>query len=679
GQRLNNLVAGLFIGALLGSGIVWITSRNPDERWLHDSALPELEAAVEAGLDEKSYEIARRIEERTPETEALLRLWPKFTNQYSIASDPPGARVYRRAYDAVDAAWEDLGTTPIADLHLPRNLSVLRFELDGYLPLVRTLFGGTSTYVFAGQAIPFKLDPVGGIPDDKVRVPGWSETVDGVQIEFGDFFLDRDEVTNREFKEFIDAGGYQDRRYWRHPILIDGLESSWEDAMAAFVDTTNRPGPAQWIGSDYPEGQDDYPVGGISWYEAAAYAEFVGEELPTVYHWRRAMDDWEASWVLPASNMLSAGPRPVAKCDCWSWPGAYDMAGNVREWTFNAVGERRYILGGGWNDERYMALYGESLQFPWDRSATNGFRLAVTSDDGRMLDRVRQSEPAHPARDVTQVNPVSDEVFDTYRSLLAYDDGPLNAVVEERLEQNDWVRERIVVDAAYNGERMPIYLYIPRTSAPPYQAVVFFPGIGTWSTNSFDQLNFYLDFLPKNGRAFAFPVYKGSLERRDQIGLGPLENANSTTRDRMIRIHQDVRRAVDYLESRRDIDSGALAYFGSSMGGQYAAMNLALEPRFKAAVLSLGGVNPTHGFLPEVDPLSYVARVSTPLLLLSGELDNIYPLETSAKPFFSQLGTPAANKKHVIAPGGHFIPREVLVRETLDWLDAYLGPVRDPR
>jgi eukaryotic-like serine/threonine-protein kinase len=58
--------------------------------------------------------------------------------------------------------------------------------------------------------------------------------------------------------------------------------------MKVFVDRTGRPGPSTWELSNYPEGRDDYPVSGISWYEAAAYARFRGKTLPTIYHWARA-------------------------------------------------------------------------------------------------------------------------------------------------------------------------------------------------------------------------------------------------------------------------------------------------------------------------------------------------------------------------------------------------------
>ena len=50
-----------------------------------------------------------------------------------------------------------------------------------------------------------------------------------------------------------------------------------------FVDATGRPGPSTWEAGDYPEGEDDFPVAGVSWYEAAAYAEYVGKVLPTIF------------------------------------------------------------------------------------------------------------------------------------------------------------------------------------------------------------------------------------------------------------------------------------------------------------------------------------------------------------------------------------------------------------
>jgi len=55
----------------------------------------------------------------------------------------------------------------------------------------------------------------------------------------------------------------------------NGRTQSWEQAMAEFRDATGRPGPATWEIGTYKEGQAEFPIGGVSWYEAAAYAEFA--------------------------------------------------------------------------------------------------------------------------------------------------------------------------------------------------------------------------------------------------------------------------------------------------------------------------------------------------------------------------------------------------------------------
>jgi hypothetical protein len=60
--------------------------------------------------------------------------------------------------------------------------------------------------------------------------------------------------------------------------------------------------------------------------------------------------------------------------------------------------------------------------------------------------------------------------------------------------------------------------------------------------------------------------------------------------------------------------------------------------------------------------------------MLSGRYDFFFPLETAQLPMFEALGTPAADKRHVIQEGGHDVPRPVLIRETLDWLDKYQRP-----
>ena len=69
-------------------------------------------------------------------------------------------------------------------------------------------------------------------------------------------------------------------------------------------------------------------------------------------------------------------------------------------------------------------------------------------------------------------------------------------------------------------------------------------------------------------------------------------------------------------------------------------------------------------------------RVHVPVLMINGRYDNTFPLETAARPMYDLLGTPPNRKRLVIAGGVHYVPRNVLIRETLDWFDQQLGPVQ---
>ena len=158
-------------------------------------------------------------------------------------------------------------------------------------------------------------------------------------------------MTNAQFKEFVDSGGYENREYWKHPFVREGRTLSWEVAMAGFRDLTGRPGPSNWQVGSYPDGRESYPVGGVSWYEAAAYAEFREKSLPTIYHWVYAAGPRFAAELIPLSN-FGSDAVPVGTTRGVSTWGVYDMAGNVREWVWNEAdpGQTRYILGGSWND-----------------------------------------------------------------------------------------------------------------------------------------------------------------------------------------------------------------------------------------------------------------------------------------------------------------------------------------
>src|SRR5262249_34252467 len=108
---------------------------------------------------------------------------------------------------------------------------------------------------------------------------GWGRPKDA-KARLDDFFIDRFEVTNGEYREFITAGGYRRKEFWKHPFRDNsGKEVSWEDALRRFTDRTGLQGPRGWSNQAYPEGKENHPATDVTWYEAAAYAEFRGKRL----------------------------------------------------------------------------------------------------------------------------------------------------------------------------------------------------------------------------------------------------------------------------------------------------------------------------------------------------------------------------------------------------------------
>ena len=143
----------------------------------------------------------------------------------------------------------------------------------------------------------------------------------------------------------------------------------------------------------------------------------------------------------------------------------------------------------------------------------------------------------------------------------------------------------------------------------------------------------------------------------------------------MVAWSKDLGRSLDYLKTRTDIDSTRIAYFGFSWGGFVAPVLLGVEDRFRAAIVLAGGLMFQRAF-PEAEPINFVTRVKTPFLMLNGRYDSGFPVESSQVPLFRLLGTPEKDKRHVIYDSGHVPPRKEYVRESLDWLDKYLGPVK---
>jgi formylglycine-generating enzyme required for sulfatase activity/dienelactone hydrolase len=656
-------MAGLVVllAALAGLG-AWSWRRGTRERWARREALPEIQRLIDADRITPAFRLAEEVRSvlaGDPEFEAV---WLDLATPTSVSSEPAGAEVSVKPYSEPDVEWRPLGSTPLERVDLPNVYSRFRIEKPGF-EAVEVAFPPPTM----SRQSPFRLLPRGQAPPGMVRVPGGPFQYRGAPaVDLPGFWLDRYEVTNRRFAEFVKGGGYERRELWKHAIARRGESLRFEEAMALFRDRTGRPGPSSWELGSYPEGEAEFPVSGVSWYEAAAFAEFEGKSLPTLHHWYRAADLSRFSDVLRYSNFGDRGPRAVGQEPSLTGLGNYDMAGNVREWVWNADGDRRYTLGGAWSDPTYLYTGPDALD-PMDRSPILGVRMARY--DGpppeaalRPIDNV--------LRDLSRAEPAGDDAFRIYRRLFDYDATAVDAKVEAVDERSEhWRVEKVSFAAAYGGERVPARLFLPKNAAPPFQAVVYFPPASALHLPSIDRVGGRdFAFVVRSGRAVLFPVYQQTYERRRPGPRGPNYLREVTTQRAL-----DVRRAIDYLESRAEVDRERIAFYGLSMGADEGAIVGAVEPRLRTLILVATGLD--DGMPPEADALNFAPRVRVPVLMINGRYDFLAPLETSQKPLFRLLGSPEKDKKHVVLDSGHVPPWPDVVRQTLDWLDRYLGPV----
>ena len=142
--------------------------------------------------------------------------------------------------------------------------------------------------------------------------------------------------------------------------------------------------------------------------------------------------------------------------------------------------------------------------------------------------------------------------------------------------------------------------------------------------------------------------------------------------------YKDLARTIDYLETRKDINTEKIAYLGHSMGAHNAPILAALEQRIKTVIMVAGGFRQVELDPPSCKAASFAPRMKRPLLMINGRYDSLVPVETSQKPLFRLFGTPEEHKKHVILETDHSVHLEMdrLIKEILDWLDKYLGPVK---
>lgn len=671
----------LIVAALAAAGYAFI---NPWMKKQHakNELLPAIQKLVNDNFHPptEAFDMAVEAEKYIPNDSALTKLWPILSTKVLMQTEPAGAEVWYKDYDKPNSEWRLAGTTPLKDVRFPRPYLRMEIRKKGYQTIE---YAGPGTYWrLWSDSSKLTLDKEGVLPEGMVRIPAKNTLMYIVGLESNggklvpEFLMDKYEVSNKQYKAFMDAGGYTNNKFWNNIIYTNGKQISLDAALALFVDKTGRPGPANWEAGTYPDGQENFPVTGISWYEAAAYAVYAQKQLPTVFHWSVAAETSRTQFIVALSNFNGKNTTAVGSNAGYSSFGIYDIAGNAREWCYNANEnkEQRYILGGGWNDPTY-AFNDSYLQPAMDRSATNGFRcIKELPGDTSMSSLLKPVSMAF--RDYKKEKPVDDKTFEIYRQQFLYDKKPLDAKVEATFNNESWTAEKITFDAGYNNERMQAYLYLPKGFKPPYQTVLFYPGSGDIYSRTYDpaSINSRIDFILKSGRAIIRPIFKGTFERHDEL-KSDLQDETVFYKDHLIMWRKDIGRSIDYLETRKDIQADKIAYLGWSWGGFMGGIFPAIEKRIKVIVLNVGGMEMNKA-LPEADQINFIPRVTQPVLMLNGKHDLFFPVETSQMPMYNFLGTPKEDKKIIIYDAGHLVPRTEFVKETLAWYDKYLGAVQ---
>jgi predicted esterase len=673
--RRDRLAGAVVLIALLAGALgVWTFVLRAQAETERKATVAEMERLVDLGRFVEVWRLGRAALQRWPGDAQLEHPMSVTTQPVTIATDPSGAEVAFKAYEDVSGEWLLLGTTPLKAVPAPVGQLRWRITKAGFEPLEARIEVGAPAAA-AGRpdvdARPIRLRPAGGAGAAMVFVPGSQHG----GVELTDYWIDQTEVKNREFKAFVDRAGYQDSKLWTHLGREVSRLHDREGGVAAFRDRTGRPGPSTWELGTYPEGKGDHPVSGVNWFEAVAYCRSVGKTLPTVFHWKRAFGETYFVEVLTLGNFSGRGPEDTRELKEVGPYGTYGMAGNVKEWVWNEFERRRYILGGAWNEPVYMAV-DDDARPPLDRAETHGFRCIKENAPSGALAYAPYGAGPQPTRDLTKEKPVDAAAFEVFQRFYSYDRTSLDPRIERTEVAAHWRRERVSFAAAYGGERVVANILLPKHAAPPYQAVIWFPGGYAVDLRSSERelvFSYYFDFLPRSGRALVYPVYKGTYER--QVLRAGEEAGASQRRDLVVQWSKDLGRTIDYLESRSDFDSDKLAYYGFSMGAGMALPAVALEPRLEAVILLSGGLY--EEAVPEIAPLNFLPRIKVPVLLLAGRNDFYFPVESSQRPLFELLGTPGAHKRHVVFENaGHVPPRVDVIREILDWLDRYLGPPR---
>ena len=689
-------VAALLVLAVGG----WFAWRTANVRWAR-AQVAQVAALAETGRYFDAYDLALAVNAHVPGDPTITKVLSTISDTISVTTEPSGAMVYLKPFTggeaAIRSARHRVGVSPLANLRIARGEYVLSIEKEGYAPVERTVSGmlvraGALTITPPPIQIEQRLLPVSDVPARMAFVPGgdyrlisWSRPTDR-RVRLDDYFIDKYEVSNQDYKEFINAGGYVRREFWKHPLLKDGRTIPWDDAMGTLVDRTGLPGPRTWSNQSFPEGKAEHPVTDITWYEADAYAAFRGKRLPTIFQWEKAARNgyappagvaampWGAFYPgnpLEARANFGTGPLPTTSAEFgMSTFGAYNMAGNVAEWTSNDSSDGFLATGGAWGDPTYTfsQFGGRPGFFSSEKLGFRCVRPAIESagDQGGMRIELDQEVPQYTAP--------SPATFATLASSYRYAHTPLDARIEQTMETPEWKRERITFNGA-NGGRAIAYLYLPNHAPRPLQVMHYLPAgdVDGGFRSLPDSMDDRMAPFVRGGRAAFAVVLEGYIERLRPASFVRPAASSVEFAEIVVNRVTDLRRGLDYLGTRTDVDTSRMAGLAPSAGSTLGIILGALETRYRAFVFIGAGLPGSYRAISAAaNPINFAAQIRAPKLILQGRYDEDTPLRTATEPFFKLLSEP---KRLTLFDGGHVPSIEVVMSSTSAWLEEHLGRV----
>lgn len=251
-------------------------------------------------------------------------------------------------------------------------------------------------------------------------------------------------------------------------------------------------------------------------------------------------------------------------------------------------------------------------------------------------------------------------------------------------------RYKVIFDSV-NDQRVPCILTLPLKAKAPFPAVLLLAGSGGHKDTDYVRLT--SDMLNTMGFATLSidAQYHGERSRTNRSGDIHLIH-HVTERDAWIQTVRDLRRAVDYLISRKDVDRTRIGFVGFSQGGMIGGTFIGVEPRIRAAVLAIPGggfadwavrakmVQPNDMERLRLgaaltDPVHFIGRFAPrPLLVLSARKDELIPAYAT-----EALWSAAAEPKEIKwYNSGHVLPPTALLVDARAFLKRHLGSTSAP-